>query len=113
MSYVSRLQLSHFRCYPAARLEGLGSGLIVLHGPNGAGKTNILEAVSLLVPGRGLRGAKIPQIQMQGGSEPWALAASVQTDIGTVTLGTGRDPAKDGRRFGRRVELRTCCSKNA
>ena len=57
MSYISSLRLSNFRCYDSARLDDLSSGMIVLSGANGAGKTNVLEAVSLLSPGRGLRGA--------------------------------------------------------
>ena len=63
MSYLSQLKLQNFRCYEKAVLDGLSSGLIVLHGQNGAGKTNVLEAVSLLSPGRGLRSAKAPEFQ--------------------------------------------------
>ena len=55
-SLISSLTLTDFRSYSSARLE-LASGPVVLHGPNGAGKTNLLEAVSLLTPGKGLRGA--------------------------------------------------------
>jgi hypothetical protein len=65
MSHISALKLHNFRCYSAAALEELSSGLIVLYGPNGAGKTNVLEAVSLLSPGRGLRGARPLEIQIQ------------------------------------------------
>ena len=53
---IQALTLTDFRSYSSARLE-LASGPVVLHGPNGAGKTNLLEAVSLLTPGKGLRGA--------------------------------------------------------
>jgi DNA replication and repair protein RecF len=57
MPFIHSLHLHNFRCYDAAAMEDIHSGLIVLYGPNGAGKTNVLEAVSLLSPGRGLRGA--------------------------------------------------------
>ncbi|MBU2347725.1 MAG: AAA family ATPase, partial [Alphaproteobacteria bacterium] len=53
---ITSLTLTDFRSYASARLE-LASGPVVLHGPNGAGKTNLLEAISLLTPGKGLRGA--------------------------------------------------------
>ena len=114
MSYISRLALSHFRSYENARLEGLSPGLIVLSGPNGAGKTNILEPVSLLTPGRGLRGAGAFEMQRQHitlshgeregpakregeGLNPWAISATVQTSGGPVKLGTGLD-TQTGRR---------------
>jgi len=98
MSYLSSLKLHHFRCYEQARLVDLSSGLIVLHGANGAGKTNILEAVSLLTPGRGIRKAKGIDLQNQAfDGASWAVAADVQTDYGDVQLGTGMDPRTDKR----------------
>ncbi len=71
---VERLTLSNFRNYDTARLE-TGPGPIVITGPNGAGKTNLLEAVSLLAPGRGLRGAPFEQITSQTNPQGWAVAA--------------------------------------
>ena len=97
MSYVSTLKLHNFRCYADAALKGLEAGLIVLYGANGAGKTNILEGVSLLSPGRGLRGAKNLDIQNQSQGKPWAVAASVQTPYGQMQLGTGLDAATEKR----------------
>lgn len=91
MAFIRSLQLSHFRCYDSVRLEGLSAGLVVLTGPNGAGKTNVLEAVSLLSPGRGLRGAKISEMQQRETGQPWALAAEAETPYGLVRLGTGLD----------------------
>lgn len=91
MSYLRSLNLTNFRCYGAARLDDLSSGLIVLHGANGAGKTNVLEAVSLLSPGRGLRGAKVMEIQSQNHGEAWAVAGELATDYGPIKLGTGLD----------------------
>lgn len=93
MSGLSSLKLSHFRCYEQAAMADLSRGLIVLSGRNGAGKTNILEAVSLLSPGRGLRGAKVMELQRQLSPEPWAVAGVLQTAYEEVRLGTGLDPA--------------------
>jgi DNA replication and repair protein RecF len=87
---VLRLDLSDFRGYAALRL-GLDDRPVVLTGPNGAGKTNLLEAVSFLAPGRGLRRARLSEIDRQPGTAPWAVAASLQTPRGPVRIGTGRD----------------------
>ncbi|PJB70073.1 MAG: DNA replication/repair protein RecF [Alphaproteobacteria bacterium CG_4_9_14_3_um_filter_47_13] len=98
MSWVRELQLVNFRCYERARLEGLSAAPVVLYGANGAGKTNILEAISYLSPGRGLRGAKITEVQRCYGSEtPWSIAAQLETPYGTVQIGTGRDSGKEKR----------------
>ena len=97
MSYLRCLSLQNFRCYHQARLEDLSSGLIVLHGANGAGKTNVLEAVSLLSPGRGLRGAKNIEIQCQQEPQAWAVSAGLQTDYGPIQLGTGLDAVSEKR----------------
>lgn len=92
---VTRLDLSDFRGYAAARLS-LDDRPVVLTGPNGAGKTNLLEAVSFLAPGRGLRRARLAEIDRRVGPEaaaagPWTLAARLQTVNGPVQIGTGRD----------------------
>ena len=58
---VRRLTLTDFRCYSSARLD-LDARPVVLYGPNGAGKTNLLEAPSFLVPGRGLRRARLAEV---------------------------------------------------
>jgi DNA replication and repair protein RecF len=100
---VTRLVLTDFRNYREARLT-LGSEPVVLTGPNGAGKTNLLEAVSFLAPGRGLRGAKLSEIdrrQAPGCEDPapgWAVAAVVATGRGTLRVGTGRDGLAGERR---------------
>jgi DNA replication and repair protein RecF len=76
---VTRVQLTNFRSYANAELAVSGRP-VVLAGPNGAGKTNILDAISLLAPGRGLRGAKLSEHIRRGPSAPsealWAVAAS-------------------------------------
>ena len=83
---VSRLTLTDFRSYASATIEP-GGGFVLLFGENGAGKTNLLEAVSMLTPGRGLRGAALSDMARQGASGAWAVAARLgETDIGTGTL---------------------------
>jgi DNA replication and repair protein RecF len=85
---VSRLTLTDFRSYGSATLEPRG-GFVLLFGDNGAGKTNLLEAVSMLAPGRGLRGAPLSEMARRGGNGAWAVAASLDgTDLGTGTLAT-------------------------
>ncbi|HET7575340.1 MAG TPA: DNA replication/repair protein RecF [Sphingomicrobium sp.] len=71
---VSRLALADFRSYASALMEP-GAGFVLLFGENGAGKTNLLEAVSLLAPGRGLRGAPLSDMARQGGTGGFAVAA--------------------------------------
>ena len=101
---VIRLDLTEFRNYAALRLD-VGPGPIVLTGPNGAGKTSVLEAVSLLAPGRGLRRARPAQLgRLEAGGRPWAVAARLMTPDGERTIGTGRDPA-DGAAGRRRVHI--------
>jgi len=85
---VSRLSLTDFRSYPTALIEP-GPGFVLLFGENGAGKTNALEAVSLLTPGRGLRGAALSEMARIGGAGGFAVAARVgEIDIGTGTIAT-------------------------
>ncbi|HEX3677368.1 MAG TPA: DNA replication/repair protein RecF [Sphingomicrobium sp.] len=83
---VTRLTLNDFRSYATASLDP-GLGFVLLFGENGAGKTNLLEAVSMLAPGRGLRGALLSEMGRQGGNGGWAVAARLETtDIGTGTV---------------------------
>ena len=82
---VTRLALPDFRSYASALIEP-GPRFVLLSGDNGAGKTNVLEAVSLLTPGRGLRGAALPEMARIGGEGGFAVAARVgEIDIGTGT----------------------------
>ena len=112
---VRQLTLTDFRCYGHLRLN-LAGGPVVLSGPNGAGKTNILEALSLLVPGRGLRRARLSEIgrQIAGAATdeavasvavPWGVAARVETPDGAADLGTGFTVATDGGSERRAVRI--------
>src|SRR5580698_5293982 len=82
-----KLTLADFRCYAKLRLD-LEPSPIVLTGPNGAGKTNLLEAVSFLAPGRGLRRAKLAEVDRRAAqsppsvAKPWAVAAVLETARG-------------------------------
>ena len=90
-----RLRLDSFRSYRRLDLE-VGPGPIVLHGDNGAGKTNLLEALSLLAPGRGLRQAVTTELD-RNGVEPWTAAAIVVTRDGPCEVRTGHDRTGDRR----------------
>lgn len=85
---VTRIALSRFRSYAAAEIRP-EAALVVLAGPNGAGKTNVLEALSLLTPGRGLRRATLGEIALDSGDGGWAISAGVEGAYGEALLGTG------------------------
>ncbi|MGJ8527283.1 DNA replication/repair protein RecF [Maritalea sp.] len=105
--FISRLRLSNFRNYSSAALDP-NECHVVLTGPNGAGKTNLLEAISLLAPGRGLRRANFDTLALHNGSGSWAVAASVETIYGTVDLGTGLEAESNS---GRRVKINGAAAK--
>ncbi len=90
---VTRLVLSQFRSYAAGEILASGRS-VVLAGPNGAGKTNVLDAISLLAPGRGLRGASLGDHVRKGpietaGNALWAVAATIARGDVAYELGTG------------------------
>ena len=88
---ICRLTLSNFRSYHAANIA-VGGDIVVLVGPNGAGKTNLLEAISLFSPGRGLRRADMSELAFNEGDGSWAVSAEVDGALGLATLGTGIEP---------------------
>jgi DNA replication and repair protein RecF len=106
---VRRLVLTDFRCYRQARVT-VDARPVVLTGANGAGKTNLLEAISFLAPGRGLRRARLGEVDRRmpptGGdgtaaedtlpTMPWAVAAEVATPRSIVQIGTGREATASG-----------------
>jgi DNA replication and repair protein RecF len=85
---VLSLSLRDFRNYTELHLR-LSGAPVVLTGPNGAGKTNILEALSFLSPGRGLRRAKLSEVNRHAGQSCWAAHAEVASVVGPVSIGTG------------------------
>lgn len=91
---VSRLVLTDFRNHADAVLAP-GGDFVVLTGENGAGKTNILEALSLLAPGRGLRGAPLGEMARQGGAGGFGIAATIDP----AEIGTGTRPDAPERRI--------------
>lgn len=106
-SSVRQLTVTRFRNYASAGLT-LDTAAVVLTGPNGSGKTNLLEAISFLTPGRGLRRAKLSEIdritapddtgETGAPDQAWAVAATVDGKQGEARIGTGRDPAAEGER---------------
>ena len=105
---IRRLDLTDFRNYRALRLE-VGPAPVVLTGANGAGKTNLLEALSFLAPGRGLRRAALSEVARTSGgavAAGWAVAARVDTRNGQIALGSGvENPVADARRSRRSVRI--------
>lgn len=95
---LSRLVLTDVRNHPALTLQP-GAGFVVLTGENGAGKTNILEAVSLLAPGRGLRRAALSAVARQDGPGGFGIAATLVAAGGPVELATGTTRAAPERRI--------------
>jgi len=99
---ITSLALTDFRSYAAATLP-IAAGSVVLHGPNGAGKTNLLEALSLFTPGKGLRAATAPEMGRREPGEPggraWAVSAILTGDGDESRLGTGVQSAGAVRRI--------------
>ncbi|HVI97451.1 MAG TPA: DNA replication/repair protein RecF [Sphingomonas sp.] len=92
---ISRLVLTDFRNHADAVLTP-GPGFVVLTGENGAGKTNVLEAVSLFAPGRGLRRAPLADMARQGGTGGFGIAATIEPN---VDIATGIEPGAPNRRL--------------
>jgi DNA replication and repair protein RecF len=104
---VRQLRLTDFRNYRQLRLE-CDLTPVVLVGANGAGKTNLLEALSFLAPGRGLRRARLDEVCRRSRSEDtdaaaWAVAATLDTPEGRVAIGTGLEPGRSEGSLLRRV----------
>lgn len=102
MAGITRLYLTHFRSYP--ELEFLCDHRpVILTGKNGAGKTNLLEAISLLSPGRGMRRASLGEMIHENGgtaSSLWGVAATLYPENGDempYVVGTGNKPTGEGR----------------
>jgi len=102
--WIKRLNLTNYRNYSALTLE-LDPGPVVLTGANGSGKTNLLEAVSLLAPGQGLRRSPFPDLSRSDGDGGWSVAGTVQTPARTVHVGTGQIAHAPPTRAGRMVRI--------
>jgi DNA replication and repair protein RecF len=98
---IRRLTLTNFRSYRATQIA-MSTGPVVLVGPNGAGKTNLLEALSLLAPGRGLRRATVDEFAFSEGDGSWAVSVEVEGALGLATLGTGIEPPAGDAASGQR-----------
>ena len=104
MAAIQSIRLHAFRNYRDSAFNDLNAGLVILTGQNGVGKTNLLEAISLLTPGRGLRGSKMAELRNKAAPEgvQWSVAASVDSPVGVVKIGTGmRADAQTERRVAR------------
>lgn len=101
---VRRLKLADFRSYAALDLS-VDAAMVALVGDNGAGKTNVLEALSLLAPGRGLRRAEFGQCARAEGRGGFAVSVEVETETGAVRLGTGIEPPEPDGAQARRCRI--------
>ncbi|MCI4660611.1 MAG: DNA replication/repair protein RecF [Neomegalonema sp.] len=97
MTFLRHLDLRQFRSHERLTLE-LDTAPVAIHGPNGAGKTNILEAISLLAPGRGLRGARADEIARRQGAIGWAIEARIERQGTRFLVETSCDLRAGGRR---------------
>lgn len=94
---VLSLKLAQYRSYDLCTIE-TGGASVALHGPNGAGKTNILEALSMLVPGRGLRRAGAEEVARRPDTIGWRVRAAVATPTGVIEVATGIEGGEATRR---------------
>ena len=103
-TFIRKLTLTDFRNYAALSLD-LEPGMVVFSGENGAGKTNLLEAISLLSPGRGLRRAPYAELAREGSAGGFAVHASLDGAQGAFEIGTGTAGLDPGSESGRRVRI--------
>jgi DNA replication and repair protein RecF len=101
---INRLTLTDFRNYESLRLDTRADA-IVLTGPNGSGKTNLLEAISMLTPGRGLRGAAFDAVARIGGPGRWAIAAVLAGNDDTAVGTSWSRPSSDEESASRQVVI--------
>ena len=90
---INKLKLNNFRNHTQFSID-VDRPVIAITGNNGAGKTNILESISLLVPGRGFRKSRISELQKQNNDTPWSIYSEVHENGDITQIGTGFDPQK-------------------
>lgn len=111
-THISKLTLTNFRNYAGLAID-LAPGAVVFSGDNGAGKTNLLEAISLLTPGRGLRRAPYADVAREGGDGGFALHARLDGPDGEVEIGTGISGGDSAGEGGRRVRINGASARSA
>ncbi|MER8748777.1 DNA replication/repair protein RecF [Mesorhizobium sp. M1050] len=111
-THISKLTLTNFRNYATLTID-LAPGAVVFSGDNGAGKTNLLEAISLLTPGRGLRRAPYADVAREGGDGGFALHARLDGPDGQVEIGTGISGGDNPGEGGRRVRINGASARSA
>ncbi|MGX7876632.1 DNA replication/repair protein RecF [Mesorhizobium sp. ORM6] len=109
-THISKLTLTNFRNYATLAID-LAPGAVVFSGDNGAGKTNLLEAISFLTPGRGLRRAPYADVAREGGDGGFALHARLDGPDGQVEIGTGISGGDS--EGGRRVRINGATARSA
>lgn len=97
--WVEKLNLTNFRSYESVTLDASLEPQVIA-GSNGTGKTNLLEAISLLAPGQGLRRAPFVELVRANGPGGFAVAARVHTLLGVADIGTGLLPSPSTGRGG-------------
>lgn len=110
--HISKISLTDFRNYAGLSLD-LEPGAVVLSGENGAGKTNLLEAVSFLSPGRGLRRATYAEVARAGSSAGFAVSAKLDGVGGEWSIGTGTAGADQAAEPTRRVRINGANARSA
>ncbi|RVB71492.1 DNA replication and repair protein RecF, partial [Mesorhizobium sp. M6A.T.Cr.TU.014.01.1.1] len=103
-THISKLSLTNFRNYATLSID-IDPGAVIFSGDNGAGKTNLLEAISLLTPGRGLRRAPYADVAREGGDGGFAIHARLDGPDGPVEIGTGIAGGGAAGEGGRRVRI--------
>ncbi|MER8979720.1 DNA replication/repair protein RecF [Mesorhizobium sp. M0870] len=111
-NHISKLTLTNFRNYAALTID-LAPGAVVFSGDNGAGKTNLLEAISFLTPGRGLRRAPYADVARERGDGGFALHARLDGPDGQVEIGTGISGGDTAGEGGRRVRINGAPARSA
>lgn len=109
--WISSVRLMDFRNYASLSLA-LSRRHVVLTGANGSGKTNLLEAISFLSPGRGLRRVAYPEIAREGGPGHWAVSVQLESEEGETALGTGLQPGPNGE-LQRRIRINNAPAKSS